>query len=313
MENLSLKDVSNLPEHRAAVLWTKAQQILDAYPADELSRASDGESHYVITPPVSHSRHYHSNELSWMSFSIAALVNSADAREIPAGSPTYLLINGNYHSPQLQFDRYNPDSPVSLPNVPGAKLEDESLGSLINDMLNKANEAKRQREQRQERELERSRARRKAVSGGLAAVGTVAAIVVGIGQTIEHFNNQEKQEIAEFDNRNLLTRGDVVSAGEIGFAGSQSQLFSEYEIPELDGAILESPRRFEITVGECEVVGTVDPATEVSAGTNGPNESVMIAVDSAGNIQACALNPYEDDPGDYPSDYEVAIQSRTAA
>lgn len=304
LENLSLVDVSNLPEQRSAVLWKKAQQALATYPEENLLRESDGESYYVMTPPLSLAGKKY-KELEGVTFSVAAIVNTPDAKQIPAGSPTYLVLNGNILRPLLQFDKYSME-PVRLLSMEGGSLEDGRLDEVVDLIARKASEVKEYKES--ERRKEHQRRRRTALAvGTVASLGAVGlGIFGGIHYFLDKKHEAERLQVEQFDGRHIHLPGQVISTGETGYAGSDPALFGGF-VPSLGSRVLDSPRQFSINDASCVQEVTVPKGTEIVAASDAPAETVILSVNSSGNIQACALSDGDDNK---KTEYHIAIQTR---
>jgi hypothetical protein len=128
---------------------------------------------------------------------------------------------------------------------------------------------------------------------------------------IDKKHEHEQQDLERFDALGIRLNGDAIERGAAGFAASQGSIFDEYEIPDIDEGLGSGPRDMEVDTGACEEVGVVPEGASLAAATNGPAESVFIAINGSGDALVCAFDsvPGEDDD-EVSTDYKVAVQLR---
>lgn len=310
-EQISLSEVANQPEQIAAVLWTKARAALETYPGQELQYRTDGDSHFLITPPRAYvqSQKKSAKGKQPIVVSVGALINNPNEQTIADGSPLYLIINDNVHKPAIQFDRYLVDKPAAVVGSDSLTVSEEEVCGAVNMILQEAGSAKSRLEYRRRYDRDRRMMVAK-VCGALLFLGS--AVVGGLqyyDYVQDRGNEEARRAVEQFDARRIELPGDGASIGETTFTQSFTDI-DIYQVPLAENGLKEQPRRFEVIAGTCRRIDTITTTEAVKAVMNTAEQLAVVSVSTVGEVQICGLDDGTATDNDERSTslYSVAMQ-----
>lgn len=300
----SLERVVSNPEQLAAERWEQASTIMVKY-ADQLERRTsrDGEDTYLVTPAfvpkeatrlpggfgekwnrlgniVANGKTKESERVYAQKYSLAALVDKRQKRYQP-GDPLYLIINDNLTNPQVRINAFG--GGLQLLDESFNEIEDKgryvpNILEIIDNRL-KANHLY-------------ARHKSKAKIIGVSIVGSILAVASTGGLLYWHKREADaaadNRARAAFDAKNINLSSEPAIADDILFMPSDPQFFTPDLPAPADNDNFRHPRK--VTMGNegCKHLTDIDVKSEaVLTATDGPGEKIMVAVNSAGDVEAC--------------------------
>lgn len=304
------------PIQRSGEFWQQATGIMESCPSPKLIASADGESQFISTPSVNPIEDYsirnkfsdkdggNEEALKIYSQKYAVAARTEDG-SFSRDLPLFLIVNNNYASPILQFQR-NVDTITILDSVfseldDGQQYVPSILKVIENKCVNDKNALVRVANDRKDRV-------RGWIKGTAIGLTILAAAGTGGGIFLKHKFDEESarnQERIEFDNQNISIHTSSVIAGDLAYVPSELSFFGE-QLPEptQDDTYLH-PRKL-IMDSACKAITHVNPKTQaVRAVTDASNEKMFLAVNSAGDTQVCFFG---NAPGSQETKPRIAIQ-----
>jgi hypothetical protein len=289
---LRLGDVAKRPEQVAAKLWQMASDAMTSCHPAHLTRETDGESFYLVSPSISTQVQDSEDKYAIHEFAIAALINKK-AKQVTSKDPLFLIIDGNITSPQLLFGKYTKDNPLSVPTDAGIKINTAGAENIVDQIA-----------QAIDSDYDRRLRFKLWFWGIIVAIIVIGSVVGGILWFIDHKNTTEDEAraaaVAAYDSRNIVLNGALIKPGE--WRGLVKDLSATLEnVPGL-GTIGQHPRSLSVEVGTCVSAGRIANGQNIVGVGNGPEGSIGVSLNADGDVSVCAI------PGPKKTSYEVLLQ-----
>ncbi|MDB5184608.1 MAG: hypothetical protein JWN38_416 [Candidatus Saccharibacteria bacterium] len=313
-----LQDVINSPEQRGAELLAQARDLFTGENAEvPVLLEIDNDNKFLVTPgfyPARDARgdnsKLSSDGLAGNNFHVACRVDKKGKLKYQKGAPLYLIVNGNYINPQLQFDAFSDG--LLLPD--GTSLNDDQITDIMQGLREVASKRADtlKRAQSEKERIKHDRHVTYGVLTSLLAIGGAATGLTFFGIDRHHDHQQaalarEQQKIAAYDASHPSLDTAAIAHGAAAFIVSQPDFFDGY-VPKLKDTLAPTPRERSVSAGPCTQIGTVGLGQSVRLVTNAPNEQALASVAANGDIDICIKDQPVAKNASQPK-YLVAVQA----
>lgn len=278
-------------QQKTGEFWQNAYDLLQGHSDPKFVESVDGESLFIATPSIRPAdiqgiRIPAGDEEAYeQRYAVAARSND---KKLDPSDVLYLVVNDNFADPVLRFH----PGMSGLVTFGGAFSEIEDGHKYVPTILDAIKTQDETKVSNALAERRHTRARRfRGVRNTVAGIAAVAAIGGGIAAVVINGNNEtarQAQELADFDNRDLMIDTETVSAAEVGYVESDPDFFDQFLPAAGQQEGFSDPRTIKLGSTSCSTITTLDPATQaVRMVTDAPDEKMFVAVNSQGKVQVC--------------------------